>query len=351
MVQEELMRMAYVPAALLTAAAMSWGASCSSTTPESVCTSWVEETCEVAAKCCSGGEKFDLQACRRSMSKSCLHDDVVEMVHAGAVVFDKGASVTCLGTATCADLGTPTGQGGLGALGILADFERVAACGRAVSGFRPLGSACTRGYECETAGEYSTCYHGVCAAVVLDETECSFSFDTFELRTCRDATYCDRSGFEPNPTDPPSERDAEFKGSCKPHVASGKSCVRVTSGAPEGFVTLPCADGLFCDVTLNGTTPQGVCTPRKAKGATCSNHLLECKDGLECQSQGTGTGTCGTIERDYSFCYTPIVCGNGTCEEGESSTCPIDCVDTACGDGVCSDAELANDSCPDDCGP
>jgi V8-like Glu-specific endopeptidase len=71
-----------------------------------------------------------------------------------------------------------------------------------------------------------------------------------------------------------------------------------------------------------------------------------------------GNGTC-EIGEDSSTCpqdcagRTPDpVCGNGTCEIGESSTsCPGDCggvTPASCGDGVCSDGEESG--CPEDCG-
>jgi hypothetical protein len=71
-----------------------------------------------------------------------------------------------------------------------------------------------------------------------------------------------------------------------------------------------------------------------------------------------GNGTCESGETSSSCsadCALPAaVCGNGTCESGEDSdTCPGDCQEAAvsvCGDGKCDTDESFSD-CPSDCQP
>lgn len=60
---------------------------------------------------------------------------------------------------------------------------------------------------------------------------------------------------------------------------------------------------------------------------------------VACASRDDGTGTSGPV------------CGNRTCESGESSqSCPADCTTTSCNnDGTCQPGE-DHASCPNDCG-
>ena len=311
--------------------------------PEGFCESWVEETCQAITGCCAAGHKYDIDECRIELSASCQQAVDVERVHAGEVLFNSGAASDCfVKVESCADLADlGFGTGALGSL----SYERLVACHNVLTGFRPLGAACSRDSDCEQAGEYATCFgnegsDGVCAKVVLDEAKCSFSFDTNELHTCPEEKFCDVAAFEPSPNAPPTSKQFEFSASCRARIASGKSCI----DAEMHF--LPCAEGLFCDVS---SPTSATCTARKAAGAAC-NGTLECKDGLICDGPGADR-TCKVYENDGPYCFSPTECGNGLCETGENDTsCPQDCAISGgdCGDGFCSVGE--EDFCPDDCG-
>jgi hypothetical protein len=311
------------------------GTSCSHS-PESFCKSWVEDTCTTIAGCCTRGTTFDEQQCRLSLSATCDDGTAVEKVHSGEVVFDNGAANECFSSPTaCSDLQTAAND---------TSFDHVKACANVLTGFRPVGAACDKSSDCEKAGEFTACYDGtmggnsgVCAKVVLDEVACSFSFDTNELHICQDGTFCDLSGFKASATDPPTIRQFEFTAKCKNDIQKNGVCL--VNGE-----NVPCAEGLFCDLTAKGT-----CALRKNKGATCTGDG-QCADGLECKPNSTGTTqTCQVQGGPY--CFSVAKCGDGACNGTEThASCPQDCKAAGCNDdGNCDPGETPA-NCPGDCG-
>lgn len=310
--------------------------------PEGFCESLAEDTCEVLATCCESGAKFDPDACRLDISNNCQKSLNLEQVHSGEVIFHSGAAGDCSGSIeTCKDLDKLSADD---------SFEHLAVCGSVLTGFRPPGAACSKSSQCEPAGEFATCWDGggsvgVCAAVVLDEEGCSFSFDDNELHTCPDGKYCDVFSFVAPATAPPTSRAFEFKASCKPNVGVGGSC------RDKDDNILPCATGLYCDFS---TGADAKCAKRKSSGADCFTSS-ECAEGLTCASSGGGGGTqtCQAPKTKGRYCFTPAKCGNGDCEPTETqASCPADCgggSSNDCGDGFCDESMGESITCPDDC--
>ena len=199
-------------------AAMLGLASCSHD-PESFCQGWVESTCQALTTCCENGTKFDPNECRLSLSSSCQSATQADKVETGEVKFDSGAASSCFGTiSSCSDAASLTAKP--------TTYAVQQACANMVTGFTPVGAACTGAGQCEKEGDFSTCYGGgtttggnaagVCAKVVLDQMTCSFSFSTLELHVCPDNLFCDRGAITTTPGEPPSMEEFEFTASCKP---------------------------------------------------------------------------------------------------------------------------------------
>jgi hypothetical protein len=312
-------------------------ASCAHTA-EGFCQGWVEDTCQVLAGCCLSGEKFDPDGCRIQLSATCQTTFDVEKIHSGEYVFDSGAASTCYGTIdACADLAKAANQ----------TYDLQKACGNAVTGYRPTGSACQNSKECAKAGDFPVCFtgalgggEGVCAKAILsDDGKCGFSLTTNELKLCPDGKFCDTSGVMPNPGDPPTSQELEFSASCKSYVHEGGAC----GGAMAG----QCDSGLYCD--FGGGS---ICAKEKGEGSDCTSSN-ECTPGLTCGAGPNGMGQVCT-KASGSYCYSPSVCGDGHCDTagGETQiTCPQDCGGGGgnCGDGVCDTGTGEQITCPQDC--
>ncbi len=314
------------------------GISCSSD-PESFCASKVEQICKVLADCCNGSAEFDMEGCELQVSTGCSGQLAVEGVHAGDYVFDEGAANSCYGALdSCEAITDPPPP----------DKDQIKACGNAITGHRPPGSACTDSKQCEKAGgDYPSCHGGqICAKAILSEEECSFSFETNELRVCVPGMYCDVPEETPDPDVSPTKQALEFSGTCKSPLGQGKKCI------PDGMKLLPCKEGLTCQfdpMDIENST----CQPLKSEGAACTQSA-ECKDGLFCEFNGMETvctKNTGTTNDPGLFCFQPPDCGNGDCEEPyeDGENCAVDCAESNCGNGDCEVPFEDATSCPEDC--
>lgn len=305
--------------------------------PEGFCEDWAADTCEAITSCCTSGAKFDPDACRLDLSKSCQSLVDVEAIHAGEAEFHSGAASDCFGSIeTCKDIETSVAE---------FTFERQIACLSIVSGFRPVGAACSETAECEFAGEYPHCYDGisggggVCVEVEIDDASCSFSFDDNVLHVCGEGKYCDLGSWEPPASAPPTSRAFEFKASCKSFAGNGAACI------DQKDHLIPCAAGLYCDFTSG---QDAKCAKQKSAGAECSSSS-ECAAGLDCDPNPDGPGQI-CVKDGGPYCFTPAQCGNGACEPTEDEvSCPADCGVSpgGCGDGYCAEGEAS--FCTEDC--
>ena len=146
--------------------------------------------------------------------------------------------------------------------------------------------------------------------------------------------------------------------------AADKACLGALNcvfkcGGPSSSCLSQCASALpSATQSVFMTLVSCVQSKCSSTGAVCGNGSCEsgetttscpsdCKSGPMC-----GNGSCESGETPSSCpsdCQSGPVCGNGSCESGETSTsCPSDCKATAtCGDGVCAAGE--QNSCAKDC--
>jgi hypothetical protein len=307
--------------------------------PEVFCQEWVVSACAVVSKCCHGGTKFDAEECRLNLSRICQTAVNTQLVKSGAANFDSDAATSCLASfATCSSTEGPNPITSL-------PFLERQGCDNVVTGFAPNGAACSTTFDCAKEGDGSECYTGrggqqiaggICAKLVLDPARCSYSFATGELHVCADGSFCDESAIKPNPNAPPSSLMFEFSAPCKRDLAVGESCVG------PGFDT--CQSGSFCDQVGTFT-----CTMLHTEGAPCFG-TGQCAAGLQCNPDNMGMQTCQPVSGLAPFCFTPTMCGDGTCTPPEDAqNCPQDCVvDPQCGDGICTPPETPM-TCPQDC--
>ncbi len=85
------------------------------------------------------------------------------------------------------------------------------------------------------------------------------------------------------------------------------------------------------------------------------NTWSACEDGVQVAEDVTWSTTEGKSCSNVATTRSCSVCGNGTCEAGETSDlCPADCGATgSCGDGICSEGETSSNcyiDCPPSCG-
>lgn len=317
-----------VPLAALSAFVAVLGASGCQSSPEGYCESLAADACDVLAGCCKNGAKFDHETCILAISAGCQDTLRVEDVHRGDVVFDSGAASDCFGgIETCDDLDKAR------------TLEQEHACRRVISGYRPIGAACSDSDQCEVAGEYTECLQGGVGAGVCAEVEtssdgnCGFDFASSVLTVCGEEQFCDTSGYVPDASKSPTAQQLEVKGTCKPLLDVGATC---------GGANQTCKSALYCD--FNAGNP--VCANRKGEGEACQSSS-ECQDNLDCDFNGTDQ-VCAKSQGNGSFCFLPSACGDGQCDPSEQSTCPADCgPQPFCGDGSCEGSEP--ETCPQDC--
>lgn len=305
------------------------------TDPEDFCKSKVESVCNVLAGCCNSKSTFDMEDCKLSGSSSCMSAYNVQGVHAGDIVFDPGAADSCIGSInSCDDLTTAS----------KATDDRVKACGNALTGYRPAGSACGSSSDCaKDGGDFPYCYQNtICAKAVFSQDTCGFSLENYEFHTCVSGKYCDPDEKKFDPAAPPTAQSLEFTGTCKAYPGKGGKCV------PDGNQPIACAEGYYCD--YNQMDPKlSVCAAQKGAGAAC-NFDGACKADLACLPGPMGDAVCTETkaqEVNGPYCFVPAKCGDGVCADGESASCPQDCVQ--CGDGVCDTNANEPASCPIDC--
>ncbi|AKF09894.1 hypothetical protein [Sandaracinus amylolyticus] len=122
---------------------------------------------------------------------------------------------------------------------------------------------------------------------------------------------------------------------CTPGCTSDSNC------GPNEFCARPVGEAIgacqSCPVCGNGSCESG---------ETASSCASDCTGGPQC-----GNGSCEPGESAASCasdCASAPVCGDGLCEPGEGA-CAADCgVGPRCGNGVCEAGESAA-SCPPDC--
>ncbi len=209
-------------------------------------------------------------------------------------------------------------------------------CGGGTQG--QLGSTCASEGDCQT---------GLLCVQSSDGSFCTqYCSDPDTGGGCPSGYYC-----VPLQT-PPASGD----GVCFP---SSTGCGNGTCDAGETYQN--CEPDCVSS-NCNGVPYEGCCDGNVM--AWCENsqlYMINCDGNDSCGwSASAGYYDCGTAggsDPSGSFsisCSTSTgpVCGNGTCESGETATsCPADCKTTTpavCGDGKCQAPETS-DSCPSDC--
>ena len=162
------------------------------------------------------------------------------------------------------------------------------------------------------------------------------------------------------------------------HCGGGKKCVdqKCVTSDPGSCGNETCEPSEVSAMNCNddcGKTPASGSFPECALEA-CSSSLQACLMDQKCLAAGNCVTDCGESESCQGQCISAAgsaaaakigqiqscmaeacsgpVCGNGTCEPGESaSSCPTDCKTTGpvCGNGTCESGE-SESNCPEDCG-
>jgi hypothetical protein len=129
------------------------------------------------------------------------------------------------------------------------------------------------------------------------------------------------------------------------------SCGDGTCGAGETKTSCPadCGStpaGNVCDAGCNSSTAVGA-----AAKCYCDSQCQQFGDCCNADGSAQAASCAGSTCTACNGGGTNPICGNGTCDAGETSTtCPPDCPATApvCGDGKCQSPETTA-SCPGDC--
>jgi len=157
------------------------------------------------------------------------------------------------------------------------------------------------------------------------------------------------------------------------NIAPNSYCSTTTAcpggtNSPGGCIDCVCQSGLWqqwCGRTCS-SSPGGTCCSMNGCQTSCvdmwctpcDNIVQTCPDGVTSKSceNTCSVGSCNSCTPDMSSC-PPVVCGDGTCNGGEScSSCFADCgACIVCGDGSCNGGEECGTTdnypeCNDDCG-
>ena len=155
-------------------------------------------------------------------------------------------------------------------------------------------------------------------------------------------------------------------GACGGDSSSSGACGRSGNGVTEctGSVGGSCSAGQYCNTAMLTCTPGCTSDTNCASGEACIRASGAAVGACQrCTSTPTavcGNGTCETGETPATClqdCHATIpaaVCGNHVCELGETTaSCPGDCPVSAgpvCGNRVCEAGETTA-TCPLDCPP
>ncbi|APR85460.1 Hypothetical protein A7982_10809 [Minicystis rosea] len=280
----------------------------------------------MTADCCS--KTLSMTECRESRYSECLERMGAESLRAGKGAFDADAAETCFPTISCKMTAPEDG------------FAQRKACANAATGAEPPGEQCGVDEACARAGEFAICYRekqhpvelGTCAAVVIDEDICAWSNDDHKLRLCPTDKFCDIRAAEL--TAPPDNAwrklPTAYRAPCRARLPAGASCIDTR----DEDSLLPCAEGLYCEVT---GTNVATCVKQKPEGASCRLDfgVDECVEGFLCASNEEGEPTCQRLNRTRIACSTELPCGDGFCDRPTENqfNCPQDC--QSCFDCAC----------------
>ncbi len=149
--------------------------------------------------------------------------------------------------------------------------------------------------------------------------------------------------FEPKEDGTPCSKGVCINGTCVELKKEGEAC----SMDEECQLGLACIDGVCQKLANcgNGMCEAGECRrcPKDCLLEDCINDGFctvqlgeNCQNSPDCACLEGQICDPTSIYADAKGCVTPP-CGNGKCEPGECSTCPIDCTLKQCiGDGICS---------------
>ena len=291
----------------------------------------------------------DGQCVAPETAKTCPQD-----CSTGGGTVDPGQIVTCLETSCASEYKTCAAD---------AACAKVLACAQACTSMQCVQGCATGGggfsqalIGVATCGQQAGCFSG------------GGGTTTPPAGACGDGT-CDKQ----------TETSVNCTADCKPSTNTTAVCVQ--KNCPDSYnacgQTAACFNAVNC--VGGGGNPQQ-CFPDQKTGQLATA-LLQCGQQAGCFGGGGTTtnscqGKCGQAPAPGQACGcsqmcaqmgnccadhkqvcatqppTPV-CGNGTCETGETSqTCAKDCgpAKPICGDGICDPNLETSQTCPKDCG-